>query len=193
MTKYNLKEALQAGIELFRLKGYHHTGTEELLNKSGLPRSSFYHHFKNKEGYAVEAIKVYGDQIEEFYRSFLLNKHKKDLIRRYFELLNCLFGQAKKNQFRSQCLVQKMSNECAGESDKISKALQSVIEKMLRVFIQYVEEGQAKGTFKKELSAHSIASLLHGQLYGTFTLNRPAKNADKMLEDCKAILNIMLK
>lgn len=50
---------LEAGLELLLAKGYADTGIQDLLNATDLPRGSFYHHFENKEDFALQVIDRY--------------------------------------------------------------------------------------------------------------------------------------
>lgn len=50
---------LEAGLELILARGYADTGIQDLLNATGVPRGSFYHHFENKEDFALQVIDRY--------------------------------------------------------------------------------------------------------------------------------------
>ena len=43
-------------MDLFGERGYHHTGTEEIVQRSGLTRGSLYHHFTDKEALFAEVF-----------------------------------------------------------------------------------------------------------------------------------------
>ena len=47
---------LKAGAELIHKKGYSATGLNEILEASGVPKGSFYHHYRSKEAFALEAV-----------------------------------------------------------------------------------------------------------------------------------------
>ncbi len=60
MSKKNdLELFLRAGINLMARKGYTDMGIQEILIMTGLPRSSFYHHFPSKENFAVETLEYF--------------------------------------------------------------------------------------------------------------------------------------
>ena len=49
-VKGDSRERLVAvATELFGARGYHQTGTEEIVRRSGVTRGSLYHHFADKE------------------------------------------------------------------------------------------------------------------------------------------------
>jgi len=49
------------------LKGYNDTGIQEIIDKAGLPKGSFYNFFKSKEDFGLLVI----DYFMEFYAKIL--------------------------------------------------------------------------------------------------------------------------
>ena len=47
---------LRAGVEALTAKGFSATGIDEILRRVGVPKGSFYHHFKDKEDCALKVI-----------------------------------------------------------------------------------------------------------------------------------------
>ena len=44
-------------------RGYADTGVQDLLDATKVPKGSFYHHFKNKEDFALQVIDRYMDAV----------------------------------------------------------------------------------------------------------------------------------
>ena len=60
MSKQTTKEKLiETGAALVHKQGYTNTGIQEILKTAGVPKGSFYFHFKNKEEFGVELVKYY--------------------------------------------------------------------------------------------------------------------------------------
>lgn len=54
----------RAAAELFQRQGYHGTGLAEIIEQSGAPKGSIYHHFPGgKEDLAKHALKLAGNEI----------------------------------------------------------------------------------------------------------------------------------
>jgi TetR/AcrR family transcriptional repressor of nem operon len=64
---------LQKGAELIHLKGFNHTGINEILEAAYVPRGSFYFYFKNKEDFGLQLI--------DYYSVHFLSKSKEYLGR----------------------------------------------------------------------------------------------------------------
>ncbi len=57
-------DAIAAAADLFRRQGYAATGLEEILDVSGAPKGSFYHHFPGgKEELALDALAYSGGRV----------------------------------------------------------------------------------------------------------------------------------
>ncbi len=71
MTKGELskKRIIETAGDLFWRNGYTKTGVSEILKATGLPKGSFYFHFKKKADVAEAVIAYYGHRILDLLRS----------------------------------------------------------------------------------------------------------------------------
>jgi len=67
------EKLIWCGTALLTEKGFNSTGIEEILKQVNVPKGSFYHYFKNKEGFGEAVINNYAD-----YFSRKLEKHLGD-------------------------------------------------------------------------------------------------------------------
>jgi len=172
MKKHNKEYVIKVGEELFRTQGYHNTGTEDILKKSNYPRSSFYYHFKSKEGFAAKVLESYGDNAESFYSQVLMDDSEKSPLKRIKTLFSMLSHAVTKSEFSSQCLVQKMSNECAGNNLFLRDIAKNEGIKFLVPLEKCVQMAQEKKEVRKDIDAIKIAQYLQAQIYGGFTIAR---------------------
>ena len=56
MRQNTRQKILEVGAEIIHLKGYNHTGLQEILQAAGVPKGSFYNYFKNKEDFGLQVI-----------------------------------------------------------------------------------------------------------------------------------------
>ncbi len=54
--KIHKQDIIQSGYELFYDKGYGVTGISEITEKIGIPKGSFYNHFKSKEEFGIAVL-----------------------------------------------------------------------------------------------------------------------------------------
>ncbi len=172
MKKHDKESVIKVGQNLFKTVGYHNTGTEEILKQSEYPRSSFYYNFKSKEKFAEHVLEYYGNNSVKFYQSILEDQKVKSPMKR-FELFSKLIADmANKNEFKSECLIQKFSVECAGNNENLRDITQKQLSKLLHVFKTCIDEGKNAGEIRSDLESLEMAKFLHAQLYGGFLLSR---------------------
>ncbi len=189
MAKHDINKVIEVGQELFQSQGYFNTGTEEILEKSGYPRSSFYYHFKSKEGFAGRVIEQYGDGAVAYYKSKLTDSSISSPIKRIENLAGSLTDEAIRREFKSECLVQKLSIECAGINDFLRNSTDVQMKKMLKVLDDCIIEGQEIGEIRKDMDSMEIARMVQAQFYGAFVLGRLSQDGEGM----KSTINNVIK
>lgn len=193
MKKHNKESVIKIGQELFKTIGYHNTGTEEILKQSNYPRSSFYYNFKSKEKFAEHVLEYYGNNSAKFYQSILENKTVESPLKR-FELFSIFMADmASKSNFKSECLIQKFSVECAGNNENLRDATQKQINKLLRVFKSCIEEGKEKEEIRTDIDSMEMATFMHAQLYGGFLLARLQNDISVFKTNMNYTLNFIKK
>ena len=128
--KHDINTVIEAGQELFQSQGYFNTGTEEILEKSGYPRSSFYYHFKSKEGFASQVLENYGESAAAFYRDQLFGDATTEPLDRIWSFVEKMVDLAIERNFKTECLVQKFSIECAGMNESLREVTRKQINKI---------------------------------------------------------------
>src|ERR1700682_584956 len=88
-TTHSTKQRLlDAGLAMLLKHGYNDLGIQALLEATDTPKGSFYHHFKDKEDFALEVIDQYMGQVHAALDVCLGDKGRPplDRVRRFFEL-----------------------------------------------------------------------------------------------------------
>ena len=189
--KHDINTVIETGQELFRTRGYFNTGTEEILEKSGYPRSSFYYHFKSKEGFASQVLESYGEASAAYYREQLLGDANTRPIDRIWNFIQKTIDYAVQCDFKYECLIQKFSIECAGMNENLRSATHRQMNKMLDVLEECIKEGQRPGEIRQDIAAMELAELIQSQLYGSFILGRLARDGEGMKKNMQRVLGYM--
>jgi TetR/AcrR family transcriptional repressor of nem operon len=79
---------IQTAFQLFHKAGYNGSSIQDIVNAAGLPKGTFYNHFKSKELLALEILKQYSDLIH----STLSADSKVSPLKRLREHLECITG-----------------------------------------------------------------------------------------------------
>ncbi|WP_298537682.1 TetR/AcrR family transcriptional regulator [uncultured Algibacter sp.] len=180
--KHNLNNILQTGTDLFQKKGYTGTGTDEILKSGNYPRSSFYYHFKNKEGFAIKVLERYGENSQHFYSSILLNKQGGNSAERLEKFVSIIADSSENKNFESECLIQKFATECAGINTNLKDTTKVQLDKLLSITSECIQQGQNEGFFHKKATSIDLAKKFQAILYGSFIQARLNNSADIMIQ-----------
>src|SRR3546814_303600 len=87
MAQTTPQKLLETGIGLLLRHGYNDLGIAALLESTGTPKGSFYHHFASKEDYALQVIDLYMQDVHAGLAQCLGDTRHTPLerIRRFFE------------------------------------------------------------------------------------------------------------
>ena len=56
---------IEIGAGIIHLKGFNHTGIQEILKVAEVPKGSFYNYFKNKEDFGLQVIDYFVDYMAQ--------------------------------------------------------------------------------------------------------------------------------
>ena len=65
MTQPTKQRLIEAGLAMLLEHGYGSLGVQALLDATGVPKGSFYHHFKDKEDFALTVIDTYIGEVHK--------------------------------------------------------------------------------------------------------------------------------
>src|SRR5260370_219463 len=116
---------IQAAFQLFHEAGYNGTSIQDIVNAAGLPKGTFYNHFKSKELLALEILKQYSDLIQ----STLSADSKVSPLKRLREHFECIAGAYRSAKFEKGCMFGNLTAEMAATS-VIRKALLTQTRRM---------------------------------------------------------------
>lgn len=170
--KHDRTNILEIGSQLFRKQGYHNTGTEEILEKANYPRSSFYYHFKSKEGFGVATLHHYGQNIKGKLDSILNSPEVESPTARLKQYFFMIAGYAEQTANSSTCLVQRFAIEASAFTGPLQQAAQEEFVGWVAVAEATVREGQHLGEIRTDVGAADVSELLFSMIYGGSTVGR---------------------
>ncbi len=166
--KHNVEDIIEKGTELFRKKGYHHVGINEILKASNIPKGSFYNFFDTKEEYAGKVIDAYGTASLKMITKALsdITVSPLERLKRFYAML---IDINEKDGLDAGCLVNNLSIEVGGNSPGMSRAADEVFLMWVKEIAKCVREGQEKGEIMDSMPAEDIAEYMHAGIYGAFS------------------------
>jgi TetR/AcrR family transcriptional regulator, transcriptional repressor for nem operon len=149
---------IDAGLRMLLQHGYNSLGIQALLDETGTPKGSFYHHFKDKEDFALQVLDAYMTNVHAGLDACLLDNALPPLarIRRFFEMTQESYRQ----EGYLGCLMGGLGQELSGASEvfrrKIDWCLSSISERMAKC----LGEAQRNGDIPASSNVQEMADLL---------------------------------
>ena len=149
---------LDAGLPLLLEHGYNDLGVQALLAATRIPKGSFYHHFKDKEDFALQVVDQYMQQVHAGLDACLGDESRRPLerIRRFFELTQ----QAYREQGYMGCLLGGLGQELAGVSEVFRRKIEKCFSEIARRIAVCLEKARQNGEIPTESDTQRMAGLL---------------------------------
>jgi len=187
MTK---EKALAAGLELFLKKGYSNVGLAEILTTAGIPKGSFYHHFKSKEAFAIQVLEGYSNDGLAVFKEVLQEqstRSPKERIKVYYIERAKEFEQ---KEFVKGCLLGDSCSE-GGVSDEFKNFVEGQLGTWESTIERCLEEGKAADQIQENADTRMIASVILNGWEGAIARMKSSKSRQP-LDDFISSLDLLL-
>lgn len=177
------RQLLEAGLTMLLERGYNDLGVQALLEATGTPKGSFYHHFASKEDFALQAVDLYMVGVHQGLDAALANNGKPPLqrVRSFFE--------ATREQYRSDgylgCMLGGLGQELAGASEVFRKKIDDCLTTIGKQIAICLAEAKVQGDLPKGADPRKMAMLLVNCWEGAALrsrLQRSPRPLDEMLD-----------
>jgi TetR/AcrR family transcriptional repressor of nem operon len=155
ITKQRL---LDAGMAMLLKHGYHDLGIQALLDATSTPKGSFYHHFQDKQDFALQVIDQYMRKVHAGLDACLGDKDRPPLkrVRRFFEMTQ----QNYRKEGYMGCLLGGLGQELAGVSEVFRRKVEACFSEIAKRIAVCLEEARKRGDIPAESNTRRMASLL---------------------------------
>jgi TetR/AcrR family transcriptional repressor of nem operon len=158
MTHSTKQRLLDAGWAMLLEHGYHDLGIQALLEETDTPKGSFYHHFKNKEDFALQVIDQYMEQVHLGLDACLGDNSRAplDRVRRFFELTQ----QNYRKEGYMGCLLGGLGQELSGVSELFRRRIEQCFSEIADRIAACLELARKRGDIPEDSNTRRMASLL---------------------------------
>lgn len=147
---------IRAGLEHLTEKGYSSVGVDEILKAAGVPKGSFYHHFRSKADFGLALVAAYNAYFIE-----LLDRTFQDEGHPPLERLRIFTEKAEEGMarhgFRRGCLVGNLGQEMGALPDDFRTALIEALEAWQIRTAQLFRDAQAQGALSRDHDPDALA------------------------------------
>ena len=149
---------LDAGLAMLLERGYNDMGIRALLDTTGVPKGSFYHHFRDKEDFALQVIDRYMENVHAGLADCLgdTSRPPLDRVRAFFE--------ASRDKYRDEgylgCLLGGVGQELSGTSEVFRRKIDECFRVIAGRIGSCLEEACRVGALPAEVNCQQMADLL---------------------------------
>ena len=179
------EKILQAASELMEKQGYHATGLNEIIQKSGAPKGSLYYYFPDgKEQLASEAILRAGKIVSERFRDRTASESNPAQAIRDF--LYMIAQRMEETKFYTGSTMTMIAMETAAKSKKINAACREGFALLIGAFKEKLLSGGME-----ESKAGDMAEMIIAAVEGGIILSRTYQDANHLRRIADHIFQMM--
>ena len=161
---FNRIEVIESATKTFHEKGYNGTTMQDLVDSTGLNRSSIYNSFGSKLDLFLVCLHSYQEKNEKTISKLALNTDSgMQAIKNIFEGI-ILMGS--KSRTIKGCLIANCKSEMAFQNKSITNFLLLNQQNTLSLFEELVEKGQLDGSINTKKSKQDYGLYIFSSLQG---------------------------
>ncbi len=156
---FDRETVMKQVTDLFWKKGFSATSMQDIVDATGLNRSSIYNSFGGKQEIYYETLKHYKNQVQTKSISNIVNKSPKQALRGMFEIVL-------KDTNMKGCYLSNCTTELANQDTKTLNFLTDNMDELVSLFTELIEKGKEIGEFRNETNSEEAALYLFSSLQG---------------------------
>jgi TetR/AcrR family transcriptional regulator, transcriptional repressor for nem operon len=138
--------------------GYNDLGIQALLDATGVPKGSFYHHFRDKEDFALQVVDAYMHNVHAGLDECLCDESRPplDRVRGFFETTEKVYRE----QGYMGCLLGGLGQELSGVSETFRRRIEECLSGIASRLAACLEKARQRGDIPRDADPDAMASLL---------------------------------
>jgi len=183
---------LEAGAEIIHLKGFYHTGIQEILSGAAVPKGSFYNYFKNKDDFGLQLI----DYFVEYYTHLSRNILEDGTIpplERIRRLLEWFIEFFKSKDYAYGCPIGNLAQEMGDLSPAFRKKLKMALGSIVDIHSRLLAKAQREGELSQSLDVREAARFLISSWHGALVHMKAVKGPEPLENHIRFIFDHVLR
>ena len=158
MTHSTKQRLLDAGLAMLLKHGYNDLGIQALLASTGIPKGSFYHHFRDKEDFALQVVDCYMVGVHAGLDACLGDPERPPLerVRHFFEMTE----QHYRSEGYMGCMLGGLGQELSGVSEVFRQKIDGCLSLIAERMAVCLEEARQAGDIPADADPVRMAGLL---------------------------------
>jgi TetR/AcrR family transcriptional repressor of nem operon len=183
---------IESGAHIMHLKGFNHTGIQEILDAAGVPKGSFYNYFKSKEDFGLQVIDYFISYFNIFTEEITSDRSLSPLekIRRILEQFAAFFES---EDYAYGCPVGNLSQEMGDLSPAFREKLKEALDNMAGIYAQLLKEAQGRGEISISMDPTETAYFIVSSWHGALIRMKVEKSLEPLKSHLKFIFDYVLE
>lgn len=158
MSDSTKQRLLDTGLPMLLRHGYNDLGIQALLTATGAAKGSFYHHFRDKEDFALQVVDQYMRAVHLGMDTCLGDPERPPLerIRRFFESIQLNYRE----EGYMGCLLGGLGQELSGVSDVFRHRIEECFSAIADRLETCIKEARQRGDIPTDSDPRQMAELL---------------------------------
>ena len=172
------RRMIDIGLQQLLQQGYNSLGIQAVLDGSGVPKGSFYHHFADKEDFALQVIDAYVTDVHVVLDT-CVNDHSLpplDRIRSFFRNVESSYER----EGYLGCLMGGLGQELSGVSDTFRQKIEWCFSSIAKRLALCLEEAKQQGDIPASCDIRQMANLLVDCWEGAALRSRLRRNPEPL-------------
>lgn len=157
-THSTKQRLLDVGLDLLLKQGYHGLSIQAVLDAAETPKGSFYHHFADKQDFALQVIDEYMRHVHGGLDACLGDTSRPPLqrVRLFFETTQQIY---EKDGYLG-CLMGGLGQELAATDARFREKIEACLSTIASLVAQCLEQARQTGDLATECDTQVLANLL---------------------------------
>jgi TetR/AcrR family transcriptional repressor of nem operon len=180
---------VEAGLATLHAQGFNGCSIQDITEAAGVPKGSFFNHFKSKELLAIEVLGPYGESS----RIEMLFDASKTPLQRLRDHFSYLADSYEAWNFERGCLLGNFAAEMAAAHPQMRAALKDIFGQWSGAVATVLRDAQAVGEIDSRLDADSIGHFLVNAWEGVVMRIKVDKSRQAIEEFFDVTFRLLLK
>ena len=186
------QKILETGAEFIHLKGFHHTGLQEILRAANVPKGSFYNYFSSKEDFGLQVI----DHFVSYYALMsgpVLEDPALSPLEKIRKLLDWFMDFFKSKDYAYGCPIGNLAQEMGDLSSAFREKLRSALDLLVDTYSGMLAQAQNEGEISQDLDVRAAARFLVSSWHGALMHMKAMKGSEPLENHKRFIFEYILK
>ena len=183
---------ITTGAGIMHLKGYNNTGIQEILDKAGVPKGSFYNFFRSKEDFGLQVIDHFVDFFSRISGQYFADTSLPPL-ERIRSMLMWFMEFFKSTDYTLGCPLGNFAQEMGDVNPVFREKLKASLDAMAERFVTVLQEARDAGHLSGSIDLQETARFIVSSWEGALMLMKVEKSTRPLETHAKFIFDRILK